>query len=87
MNYDLDMPPYIQDIADWLDGTRVHPCNFASAYQGFEIMMGFCRSVAQGGQIALPLTVPADEMALLTHAVPDRRVLLGMAGSAKEYTA
>ena len=24
MNYDLDMPPYIQDIADWLDGTRVH---------------------------------------------------------------
>jgi hypothetical protein len=26
MNYDLDMPPYIQDMADWLDDdTKVHP--------------------------------------------------------------
>jgi predicted dehydrogenase len=85
MSYDLDMPPYIQDIAAWLDGTRVHPCHFDSAYKGFEIMMAFCRSVAQGGQIALPLTAPADEMALLMGAVADRKVLLGMAGSAKEY--
>ena len=40
MNYDHDMPPYIQEMADWLDDdSEVHPCNFASAYQGFEIMM------------------------------------------------
>ena len=86
MNYDLDMPPYIQDMADWLDDdARVHPCNFGSAYRGFEIMMAFCRSVAEGGQIALPLTTAVDEMALLKKAVADRRVLFGMAGSEKEY--
>jgi predicted dehydrogenase len=85
MNYDLDMPPYIQDMADWLDGTRVHPCNFDDAYKGFEIMMAFCRSVAEGGQIALPLTTATDELALLQKAVVDRAVLVGMEGSKKEY--
>jgi predicted dehydrogenase len=30
MNYDLDMPPYIQQMADWLDDDgKVHPCGFA----------------------------------------------------------
>ncbi len=69
MNYDLDMPPYIQQMADWLDDeTKVHPCNFESAYQGFEIMMALCRSAALGGQVALPLTSAADEIELLrTH--------------------
>jgi len=88
MNYDLDMPPYIQQMADWLDrDSAVHPCNFAGAYKGFEIMMAFCRSAAQGGQVALPLTAPADEIELLKHSVPDRKVLLSFAGSAKEYSA
>jgi predicted dehydrogenase len=86
MNYDLDMPPYIQQMADWLDDeARVHPCNFASAYAGFEIMMAFCRSAAQGGQVALPLTSPADEIAMLKAAVPERAVLLSMPANAKEY--
>ena len=54
MNYDLDMPPYIQEMADWLDDdARVHSCHFGSAYKGFEIMMAFCRSAARGGQVAL----------------------------------
>ena len=86
MDYDLDMPPYIQEMADWLDDpSRVHPCNFESAYKGFEIMMAFCRSAAEGGQIALPLTSPADEMQLLKDSVPDRKVILSMSASAKEY--
>ena len=86
MNYDLDMPPYIQQMADWLDDpAKVHPCNFESAYAGFEIMMGLCRSVAEGGQVALPLTSTADELALLKSKVPDRKVLLSMAANAKEY--
>src|SRR5574342_1168578 len=56
MNYDLDMPPYIQEMADWLDDeARVHSCNFDSAWKGFEIMMALCRSAAEGGQVALPL--------------------------------
>ena len=86
MDYDLDMPPYIQEMADWLDdSSRVHPCNFESAYKGFEIMMAFCRSAAEGGQIALPLTSPADEMQLLKDSLPDRKVILSMPTSAKEY--
>ncbi len=86
MNYDHDMPPYIRQIAEWLDDpAKVHPCNFESAWQGFEIMMGFCRSAAQGGQVALPLEAGADEIEMLKNAVPRREVLLSMAANAKEY--
>jgi predicted dehydrogenase len=88
MNYDLDMPPYIQEMADWLDDdARVHSCHFESAFQGFEIMMAFCRSVAERGQIALPLGAPADELEMLRTAVPDRKVLYSLAANAKEYAA
>jgi predicted dehydrogenase len=86
MNYELDMPPYIQQMADWLDDdARVHPCNFESAYQGFEIAMAMCRSVAKGGQVALPLSEPADELGMLKTAVPEGKVLLSMPANAKEY--
>ena len=44
MNYDQDMPGYIQDMADWLDHGRVHPCSFDNAYAGFEVMMAMFRS-------------------------------------------
>jgi predicted dehydrogenase len=86
MNYDLDMPPYIQQMADWLDDEQqVHPCNFGSAYKGFEIMMAFCRSAAAGGQIALPLTGAADEIAMLKASLPERHALPSMPANAKEY--
>jgi len=88
MNYDLDMPPYIQQIAEWLDDEQqVHPCNFASAWEGFEIMMACCRSAAQGGQIELPLIGPADEIGMLKSAVPSRRVLFSIPANAKEYAS
>jgi predicted dehydrogenase len=86
MNYDLDMPPYIQEMADWLDHPdKGHACNFAGAYQGFEIMMALCRSVAQGGQIALPLTTGADELAALRDKLPQAKVLFSLPENAKEY--
>ncbi len=86
MNYDLDMPPYIQQMADWLDDEKkVHPCNFESAYQGFEIMMALCRSAALGGQVALPLTSAADEIQLLRTHLSDEKVMLSSPGNAKEY--
>jgi len=86
MSYDLDMPPYIQEMAEWLDDDRrVHPCHFLSAYKGFEIMMAFCRSAAEGGQVALPLTSAADEIEMLKRSVPDRKILLPLAASGKEY--
>ena len=86
MSYDLDMPPYIQEMAEWLDDDRrVHPCHFSSAYKGFEIMMAFCRSAAEGGQVALPLNSAADEIEMLKRSVPDRKILLSLAASGKEY--
>ncbi|MBI4902663.1 MAG: Gfo/Idh/MocA family oxidoreductase [Acidobacteria bacterium] len=86
MNYDLDMPPYVQQMADWLDDDgKIHPCNFASAYKGFEIMMAMIRSVAGCGQVALPLVSAANELEMLRASVPDRKVLLSMAANAKEY--
>jgi predicted dehydrogenase len=88
MNYDYDMPPYVQQMADWLDDDKqVHPCCFANAYQGFEIMSAMYRSAAEGGQIALPLTVGADEIALLKAKLPSNKVILTLAESAKEYPA
>jgi predicted dehydrogenase len=86
MNYDLDMPPYIQEMADWLDDDKkLHPCNFESAYKGCEIMMGLCRSVVEGGQVALPLATGADELALLKAKLPATKVLFSLAENAKEY--
>ena len=86
MSYDYDMPPYVQQMADWLDdGKQVHPCCFANAYKGFEIMSAMYRSVAEGGQVALPLTKGADEIALLKEKVPAKKVMLTLAESAKEY--
>jgi hypothetical protein len=86
MNYELDMPPYVQEMADWLDDDKkVHPCNFRTAWEGFEIMMAFCRSVIEGGQIALPLSAGMDEIAALKEKLPARKVLFALAESAKEY--
>jgi len=87
MDYVEDMPPYIQQMADWLDKGQVHPCAFAHAYQGFEIMAALYRSAAEGGQIALPLTGGLDEIALLKDKVPARKVLFTIPESAKEYPA
>jgi predicted dehydrogenase len=86
MDYLEDMPPYVQQMADWLDDDKkVHPCCFANAYKGFEIMSALYRSGAEGGQVALPLTSGADEIALLKEKVPTKKVILTLAESAKEY--
>jgi predicted dehydrogenase len=87
MNYEKDMPPYVQDMADWLlDDAKVHPCCFDSAYKGFEIMAGLCRSVIGGGQVALPLQDDGvDELALMKERIPDRPVLLGAAVHREEF--
>jgi hypothetical protein len=86
MNYDYDMPPYVQQMADWLDDEKkVHPCCFANAFKGFEIMSALYRSVAEGGQVLLPLTSGVDEIALLKEKVPAKRVILTLTESAKEY--
>ena len=86
MDYEHDMGPYVQEMADWLDDERKpHPLRFERAYHGLEIVSALYRSVIDGGQIALPLTSGMDELAGLRAKVPDRKVLMTLADSAKEY--
>lgn len=55
-NDQLLQPPYIRDLADWLDDdARAHPCNLSVSYHGFEIVEGLCRSALDCRKVALPL--------------------------------
>lgn len=86
MNYDKDMPPYIADMAKWLDDdTQEHPNNGESAFKGFEIMMALVKSVIEGGQVALPLGPDSPTLADLERAMADRPVLLSTPDNRKEY--
>ncbi|OGJ85660.1 MAG: hypothetical protein A2268_16805 [Candidatus Raymondbacteria bacterium RifOxyA12_full_50_37] len=88
MDYNLDMPGYIQDMAEWLNSdAKVHPCCFANAYAGFEVMMGMFRSAAQGGQVSLPLSSGMDELEAMQKAIPDAKALVTLEESKKEYNA
>lgn len=72
MDYDHDMPPYIEDIASWLDDpARVHPCNGETAFKGFQVMMAACRSVVQRGKVSLPLGPGEPELEALQRVLPD----------------
>ena len=85
MDYDHDMAPYVQEMADWLDDdAKPHPLRFARAYQGLEIVSALYRSAIEGGQIALPLTSGMDEIDGLKRSAR-RKVLMTLADSAKEY--
>jgi len=69
-NAQLDQPPYIRDIAVWLDDPgRVHPCNGESAYKGFEIVMAICRSAALRRPVPLPLEPAEPEMEMLARVL------------------
>jgi len=86
MNYDHDMPPYVDQMADWLDDdAKVHPCNGESAYRGFEITMAILRSVVERGQVKLPLGPGEPELEALRKVLPERPVLLANEGNRKEY--
>lgn len=76
MNYDLDMPPYIQEMADWLDNGKVHQCCFDEAFKGCEIVMGIVRSALCGGQISLPLADGPDEIAELKARMPESKAIV-----------
>ncbi|MEP6914287.1 MAG: Gfo/Idh/MocA family oxidoreductase [Acidobacteriota bacterium] len=86
MDYDHDMAPYVNEMADWLDDeNRPHPLRFERAYHGLEIVSGFYRSVSDGGQVPLPLSSGTDEIDGLWRKVPPRKVVLTLPESAKEY--
>ncbi|MCE9613560.1 MAG: Gfo/Idh/MocA family oxidoreductase [Lentisphaerae bacterium] len=86
MNYDADMPPYIQEMAAWLDDDqKVHQCNFDSAYKGSEIFHGLCQSAILGGQVALPLAKTMDELAGLKKVLGTAKVMTSSPVNDKEY--
>jgi predicted dehydrogenase len=72
MDYEHDMGPYVQEMADWLDDpSKVHPCNGESAYKDLEIMMAICRSAVQRGKVKLPLGPGEPELEALKRVLPD----------------
>ena len=86
MNYDLDMPPYIQDMAEWLDDEKkTHPCNGESAYKGFEITMAVLRAIINRGQVKLPLGPGETEIDEIKKVIPNVPVLLSGEFQKKEY--
>ncbi len=85
MNYDLDMPPYIADMATCLDGTAEHPCNIEHAWLGYQATCALMRSVVERGQVALPLADGPAELEAMRSVIPDRPVILSMAANQKEY--
>ncbi len=71
MDYAHDMPPYIQEMADWLDDpAKVHSCNVESAFKGFEIVMAICRSVVARGKVAMPLGPGEPEIEAMQRVLP-----------------
>jgi len=71
MNYAHDMPPYVQQMANWLDDdAQVRPCNSESAFRTSEIMMAICRSAVQRGKVVLPLGPGEPELEALKNALP-----------------
>lgn len=87
MNYDLDMPPYVDEMAKWLDDGIEHQCSFDQAYEGFMTMAAMMRSVVEGGQVALPLKEGKDETQMLIDSLPDKPVLFGSDLHKPEYGA
>lgn len=58
-NIAKDQPPYIRDLADWLDdSTQIHPCNGEITYHGFELVMGICLSGLERRRVTIPLELP-----------------------------
>ncbi len=85
MAYDQDMPGYIQDMADWLDGRKVHPCSFENAWAGFEVMMAAFRSAVHGGQVSLPLRDGQNELEELRRSLSNAPLQVTLEESKKEY--
>lgn len=72
MDYEHDMGPYVQEMADWLDDdSKVHPCNGESAFKDLEIMMAICRSAVARGKVKLPLGRGEPELEALAKSLRD----------------
>jgi len=69
-NVEKDQPPYIRDLADWLDDPRkVHPCNGDVTYHGFEIVMAACLSSIERRKVDLPVASSEPIIERLSQAL------------------
>ena len=69
----LDQPPYMRDLADWLDDdSKVHPCNNEDSYVGFEIAMGIAESALTHKRIDLPFEPEGDIIERMRRLLPDQ---------------
>ncbi len=85
MDYEKDMPGYIQDIADDLNGIKPHPCNVENAFQNFSIWQAMNRSIIERGQSSLPLLNGIDEITELKKVIPNKKLCVTIDASKKEY--
>lgn len=85
MEYDQDMPGYIDDIAKWLNDGIEHPCNFSNAYTNFQMWQAMYHSYFNGGQIKLPLENTMDEIKELKERMPDKKLIVAFDESNNEY--
>jgi predicted dehydrogenase len=86
MDYRTDMPPYVAQMAAWLDDDAAeHPCNAERAFLGAEVVFGLQRSAALGGQVALPLDRGADERAMLVAALGPAAALASCPQNLREF--
>ncbi len=85
MDYDQDMPGYIDDIAKWLNDGIEHPCSFSNAYTNFETWQAMYHSYFYGGQVSLPLEDTMDEIAELRERMPDKKLITTFDESNSEY--
>lgn len=69
-NYETDGARYIQDIALWLDGTQLHPCNGEDTFKGFQMAMGLLRSAVERKIIKLPLETGENEVEAMKRIIP-----------------
>ncbi|HEY3266662.1 MAG TPA: Gfo/Idh/MocA family oxidoreductase [Armatimonadota bacterium] len=68
---DHEQKPYIEDIALYLDGTKVHPCSGEDAFKDQEIMCGLIRSAVERRQIVFPLGPGEHELRSLERTLPE----------------
>ena len=60
-NQDLDQPPFVRDVADWLDDpAKVHPCNGDITYHGFELTMAILLSSIERRRVDIPFDDPEN---------------------------
>ena len=68
---DHEQAPYIEDIALWLDGDKIHPCDGEGAFKDQEIMCGLIRSAVERKQIVFPLGPGEHELRAVERVLPE----------------